>query len=570
MLRFPNPGSTMANFVAVYKAVFNRYRGQVVKLDDMVQATVEANLATSSGYMGKEAIARSTRRDRSRDPLYNQLKMYAELFRSLGWLRSTESSALNYTFTLLGEQVVAADRHWRSLLGETVLGIVYPSHAIKLRGDRDIRPFATILSTMLACNDGLSRDEMIVGPLSASSDRSEADMANIAAKVMELREEPAAIKGALNELKEAGGIQINTLRNYTRWPLAVLRDLGWTERDREPYRRSNKTFDIHRLTTLGKERAHGLKGAVDLRVNQVDRLPSSQKRALSRHAHFSMMERKGFDISSVTEQLQRDEETRHGALRKLRLPEDKPILFSPFQALSIADLSEIFPQPEAAPAERSMQEVIDDTNVGRGPRDHLFVEPTFVASKTEAEGVDITALKAELRSLRNVHLLADAAAQAFAHSRRENTKTQFYPLVTHLLQLIGFPSHCSRTGVNYQRLDAYVWLQGLAAPIEIKSPTEELSLSTKAIRQAIENKVILLARGGLETRRELSTLIVGYQIPNKRADMSMLIDDVYAAFGFRIGVLDLHTLAYLAIKAVTELVSLDEKQLSQLKGFLDV
>ena len=154
----------MANFVSVYKAAFKRYRGQVVKLDDMVQATVEANLATSSGYMGKEAIARSTRKDRSRDPLYNQLKMYAELFRSLGWLRSTESSALNYTFTLLGEQVVAADRHWRSLLGETVLGIVYPSHVIELHGDYDIRPFATILSTMLACNDGLSRDEMIIGP----------------------------------------------------------------------------------------------------------------------------------------------------------------------------------------------------------------------------------------------------------------------------------------------------------------------------------------------------------------------------------------------------------------------
>ena len=439
----------MANFVAVYKAAFKRYRGQVVKLDDMVQATVEANLATSSGYMGKEAIARSTRKNRSRDPLYNQLKMYAELFRSLGWLRSTESSALHYTFTLLGEQVVAADRHWRSLLGETVLGIVYPSHVIKLSGDHDVRPFAAILSTMLACNDGLSRDEMIVGPLSASSDRSEADMADIVAKVMGLREEPAAIKGALKELKEARGIQINTLRNYTRWPLAVLRDLRWTERDREPYRRSNKTFDIHRLTALGKERAHSLKGAVDLRVNQVDRLPFNQKRALSRHAHFSMMERTGFDVSSVTEQLQRDEETRREALRKLRLPENKPILFSPFQSLSIADLSEIFPQPEAAPAGLSMQEVIDGTNVGRGPRDHLFVEPTFVASKTEAEGVDLTPLKAELRSLRNVHLSADAAAQAFMQSRRENTKTQFYPLVTHLLQLIGFPSHCSRNGVNY-------------------------------------------------------------------------------------------------------------------------
>ena len=53
----------MANFVAVYKAAFKRYRGQVVKLDDMVQATVEANLATSSGYMGKEAISSRSQAD---------------------------------------------------------------------------------------------------------------------------------------------------------------------------------------------------------------------------------------------------------------------------------------------------------------------------------------------------------------------------------------------------------------------------------------------------------------------------------------------------------------------------
>lgn len=63
MLRFPNPGSSLSNFVAVYAAVFNRFRGQVVDLDNIVQATVKANLATSSGHMGGEAIARSTRQD---------------------------------------------------------------------------------------------------------------------------------------------------------------------------------------------------------------------------------------------------------------------------------------------------------------------------------------------------------------------------------------------------------------------------------------------------------------------------------------------------------------------------
>ena len=107
VLRFPNPGSTIENFVSVYGAAFARLNGRVVDLDDMVRAVVTANLATSSGHIGEEAIARSTRADRSRDQLYNQLKMYAELFRTLGWLHPTPEKALNYTFTLLGERYLS-------------------------------------------------------------------------------------------------------------------------------------------------------------------------------------------------------------------------------------------------------------------------------------------------------------------------------------------------------------------------------------------------------------------------------------------------------------------------------
>src|ERR1700681_2278525 len=130
MLRFPNPGSTITNFISVYTAAFERLNGFVVGLDDIVAVVVAANLATSSGYMGDQAVARSTRADRSRDPLYNQLKMYAELFRALGWLHPTPGSSLNYTFTLLGRQVVAAGDNYMPLFRESVLGIVFPSRIL--------------------------------------------------------------------------------------------------------------------------------------------------------------------------------------------------------------------------------------------------------------------------------------------------------------------------------------------------------------------------------------------------------------------------------------------------------
>ncbi|MES2143060.1 MAG: hypothetical protein V4516_01585 [Pseudomonadota bacterium] len=53
---------------------------------DMPRGLQNPLLRDPLSYMGEEAVARSTRADRSRDPLYNQLKMYAELFRTLGWL----------------------------------------------------------------------------------------------------------------------------------------------------------------------------------------------------------------------------------------------------------------------------------------------------------------------------------------------------------------------------------------------------------------------------------------------------------------------------------------------------
>ena len=226
MLRFPNPGSTISNFVEVYNAAFQQLDGQVFDLDSMVAAIVEENLATSSGYMGAEAISRSTRRDRSRDPLYNQLKMYAELFRALGWIHPTEQSALNFTFTLLGRQVAEAKQHYLQLMGETVLGISYPSHVLDIRGGQELRPFAFLLLTMLASDAALSRDEMIVGPLSADSDRSEDAVPRVAALVGTMRTDPKNIAAAMTRVAAEQNVQVNTLKNYTRWPIAVMRDLG--------------------------------------------------------------------------------------------------------------------------------------------------------------------------------------------------------------------------------------------------------------------------------------------------------------------------------------------------------
>lgn len=571
MLRFPNPGSTINSFVEIFAAVFERLHGQVVDLDNLVEATVDANLATSCGHMGQKAIDRSTRSDRTRDPLYNQLKMYAELYRALGWLHPTEQSSLNYTFTLLGHQVVAAGSHYLPLLEETVLGISYPSHVLKVRSKHDLRPFSFILRTMLACDNALSRDEMIVCPMSAHSDRESGAVDNMAARVEVLRERPQTIQNALEYLSEELNIQINTLKNYTRWPIAIMRDCGWTEKCPLKFRKSNSTFEAHMLTEKGRAVAKRIATSHDLRVDQIDVLPFEEKSAISFRSHYNMLERAGFDLETVRGKLAIQETVFDRTLDRLKIERGKPFIFSPFQSLSVSDIKKIFPASEEAIKAQSREAiVISGRVVGRGIHDHLFVKPQFVHKEL---GVDINTQvrQEELKALWKQHNRSDKkSAEAFVLSRAADTQGQFYPLVSQLFRILGFKSDYSRAGVNYQRWDACISLNTVSVPIEIKSPTEEVFLSTKAIRQALENKIVLLSRGGLNTSIHITSLIVGYKLPNERGDMASLIDDIYSAFGIKIGVIDIETLVLLAVRSITSDLTIDDKQVGELRGFLHV
>lgn len=570
MLRFPNPGSTTENIVRIYAAAFERLNGRMVSIDDIVAATVDANLATSSGYVGAEAVARSTRADRTRDPLYNQIKMYTELFRTLGWLHPTPQSAANFTFTLLGEQAVAAGRDFRPLLEESVLGIVYPKPTLSVRGDFDLRPFAFILRVMAACGGNIARDEMIIGPLSAASDRGQDNLDLVAAIIEAARESANETTEALVAVASSRNIQINTLRNYTRWPIALLKDLGWATQEASRFRNGGK-YETYQLTDRGQTLASRVASSIDLRADDAQQLPVEERSALAVVAHFRMLERSGFDITPIGGRIAEAEAIAAPAFQRLGT-DGHNLLFSPFQSLSLDDIATTFPaQARTPPAEEGAHRIALATTApdGRDDRSHLFVNTIMVAAAlNESSGPET--LRAELIELLQTHNEIEGAAAAFANNHAKDVQTTFYPLVTHLFQILGFTSDYTRAGVNYQRWDAYVLVNGHALPVEIKSPTEENVLSTKAVRQALENKIILLSRGGLKTCRELSSLVVGNRLPNERGEMSNLIDDVFNAFGLRLGVIDLPTLAHLALRAVRDNVTVDADQLSKLRGFLNV
>lgn len=107
-------------------------------------------------------------------------------------------------------------------------------------------------------------------------------------------------------------------------------------------------------------------------------------------------------------------------------------------------------------------------------------------------------------------------------------------------------------------------------PIEIKSPTEEMHISVKAIRQALENKIILLSRKTYITTNECSTYAVGYFPPNDRAEVSDLIENIKKTFGYSIAVFDIGSLIKVSVNIILFNKGIDLEKLYGLEGIISV
>ena len=117
MLRFPNPSSDIPRLVSSYRLIHTKTPdGASLDHHFMTKVMIEDGQASSRGAVGVEALRRSTEKDLTRDPLYNQLKMYSELYRMFGWLRPTHMRS-DFKHTPLGDEVLTGKACPRSLKG---------------------------------------------------------------------------------------------------------------------------------------------------------------------------------------------------------------------------------------------------------------------------------------------------------------------------------------------------------------------------------------------------------------------------------------------------------------------
>lgn len=110
MIRFRNPGTQYTTQIQVFKELYKEYKNvEYFTLDDMAQTIARCSLMTAYGYAGEQALSLSNTENDSLNSTKMNAKMYAEVFRLLGWITSYGSSSYPLVFTYIGEHVASTD-----------------------------------------------------------------------------------------------------------------------------------------------------------------------------------------------------------------------------------------------------------------------------------------------------------------------------------------------------------------------------------------------------------------------------------------------------------------------------
>ena len=103
MIRFRNPGTQYTTQVQVFKELYKEYKdAPSFDLDDMASTITKTKLMTAYGYAGDAALALSNTENDSLNSTKMNAKMYAEVFRLLGWITSAGSGSYPLVFTYIG------------------------------------------------------------------------------------------------------------------------------------------------------------------------------------------------------------------------------------------------------------------------------------------------------------------------------------------------------------------------------------------------------------------------------------------------------------------------------------
>lgn len=147
---------------------------------------------------------------------------------------------------------------------------------------------------------------------------------------------------------------------------------------------------------------------------------------------------------------------------------------------------------------------------------------------------------------------------------------EFYEVVGDILEEIGFNKvSITREGDTNNRMDAIIIDDKRSIPIEIKSPKEIEYINVKSIRQALENKIVLLSRKFYSTENEVTSLAIGYEYPNERSGVYQTIEDIFCTFNLKVGIISFSTLLRLFFEKKINQKEINLETIYYLKGRLN-
>lgn len=559
MLRFRNPGTQYNTQVQVFKKLYNEYKdAPSFNISDMAITIAKTNLLTAYGYAGDAALALSNTENDSLNSTKMNAKMYAEVFRLLGWITSAGTKSYPLVFTYIGEHVALSD-DVLPLYEQCVLGINNPQEIINVKHYEKSRFFKTALFSIEDLDGIMYKHELCLGPMSID-DLDDSQYNNMIAYLKGLRGSYTRYQEAYQAFCDALHVKLSLPDNSTRLPISFMNTCKWITSENNNSIYPPKSLKCIKLTEHGKNIAASLRNVKDLRLDEYNTYTPEIRNALIRLGVYSMLSRAGYDTSPVQNTIKQDKVTCANILQ------GKELLFSPYQTIhgSIVDQA-LGLKRTLTGAERRITIL---PNINRTNAIINNISLTVSTNETHnSQDVEVVQFTEKVLTFKSMGKSKEQIIKKIFDESKTATQTNFYPFIAMLFRVMKLNCQASRPGDNGARWDAIIIDKRESIPIEIKSPTEEQYLSLKAIRQALENKVILLSRKTHPTLPETVSLAIGYYSPNDRAEVANLMNDFKFAYGYNIGVIDLNTLLTIAVTIIYDKKTFNIKELNRLEGF---
>ena len=563
MIRFRNPGTEYATQIQVLKLLYaNLGKQEYFTLDDMAVVIANGRMMTAYGYAGEAALKLSNTPSDSMNSAKMNAKMYAEVFRMLGWVTPYgNKSSYPLVFTYIGVHVALSEGDISLLYEQCVLGIVNPNQlSDRMSYSEKVRFFKCALRSFIDLGGVMYKHELCLGPMSVN-DQSEKEYSEKIAYIKGIRGNYKNLQVEFQRLSDSLGMKTSSVDNCTRLPIAFMKSCNWVESvsNSSLY---GKTLDCLRITHYGIEVYNTIKVMHDVRLEEFMSYDEKKKKSMIRLGIYRMLYRSGYDISAVTDKVEYDQKYCGDILQ------GKDILFSPYQMLRNATVNDalgfsVLNSNKSVYSVHQYESSVLDRHAAYKIKEIELITSSSSLNYSDDENNDVIC---EMQMLKKSGYSSKQIVDKIFNDYRHATQSDFYPIVVKLFRLLGLNCVLSRPGDNGSRWDAIIVDRERSIPIEIKSPTEQEHLSVKAIRQALENKIVLLSRKTYKTKPDVTSLAVGYYMPNERAEVNSLIVDIRSTFGYKIAVIDFYSLIVLATKVTVESKTFDKEVLYYMEG----